>query len=137
MAKFQFPFSPTYFKDTLEYADQIKQQETECRKALNYGTSLDIASTINTLEMLITDKMIPKDDRFKSEIFNLNAELEIVNTQSNEYYQKLLDEAVCPDLVTPPSKTAPKWYYYKKFRILIGFFDRLGLGLQHEKEGHF
>lgn len=135
---YRFPYQPKFFKDDLEYKNQIRDQEVEVRKSLNYGTIREIANTVRTLELLVTKKMIPKDDKYESEIDDLEAELEMHFKAEIQDYSKKTKGALAPDVIEKPNrKIAPRWYYEGKAAILFNFFDRLGLGLQHEADGHF
>jgi hypothetical protein len=135
---YRFPYQPKFFKDDLEYKNQIRDQQLEVRKSLNYGKIGEIANTVRTLQLLVTDKMIPKDDKFETEIDDLEGDLQAHYVAKEEEYAVKINGSLCPDVVDKPSRTiAPRWYYEGKASILFNFFDRLGLGLEHEREGYF
>lgn len=139
MSGYRFPYQPKFFKDDLEYKNQIREQQAEVRKALNYGTKTDIANTVETYRLLVTDKMIPKDDKFNELISDLDQELNLFFEEKTKSYEAEASESLCADVIDKPDKTknTPRWYFESKFSILNNFFDRLGLGLEHEREGYF
>jgi hypothetical protein len=135
---YQFPYFPKFFKDDLKYATQINIQESEVTKTLNFGTLKEIANTVSVLEIMVTKKMIPKDDPFESEMDELNDMLEDYYKEAQEKYNEKIKDSICPDVLKKPNrKLAPRWFYENKLSILFNFFDRLGLGLEHEREGYF
>lgn len=135
---YPFPWTPKYFKEKFEWENQIKDQESQIRRALNYGTLRDIANTVKTLELMVTKSMIPKEDSFEKDMQELKDTLEDYWVKKEEIYRVKKAGSICPGLYKKPSrKIAPRWFYEAKFQTLCNFFARLGLGLQHEQSGHF
>lgn len=135
---YRFPYQPKFFKDDLEYKNQIRDQQLEVRKALNYGTIREIANTVRTLQLLVTDKMVPRGDTYEDKLDDLNADLEAHYVSKEKEYEAEAKDALCADVIDKPSRAiAPRWYYEDLASVLFNFFDRLGLGLEHEREGYF
>lgn len=138
MSAYQFDYIPQYFKDKLKWDEQIKDQQAQVRKALNYGTLSDIANTVKTLELMITKGIIPKEDSVEKDLDELNDDLEEHFQGKMDKYEDLKKTSRAPgSLLKPSRRLAPRWYYEAKFNLLCNFFDRLGLGFQHDSEGHF
>jgi len=134
---YQFDYIPKLFKEKLEWENQIKDQQSKIRASLNFGSLTDIANTVKTLELMITEGIIPKEDSFKKDLDDLNNLLEAHFTIVDKNFNKRLERSLCPSVLRKPSrKLAPRWYYESKFELLCNFFDRLGLGFQHDSEGH-
>ena len=124
-----------FFRESLKHEDQIQQQIKECRAAFNMGDRELIKNTVETLTLLVTDKMFKNDRLFLDDLDSIESEWIKENLQLRRDYDKEVKEAGCPDVVEEPNPIPPVAYFQKKFQAAANLFERRGLMFKDRVEG--
>lgn len=122
-----------YFRESLKHEDQIQQQIKECRAAFNLGDREMIKNTVETLLLLVTDKMFIKDlnkdkvNMFVDDLKRIDEGWAKEDKKQMREYDKEVAEAGCPDVVEKPNPIPPIEYFQKRFQAAANLFERRGL----------